>query len=86
MDKYLVFQLNRWVKESPVMRDGNIILDVYFPPEDKLVPCFELVKEFDPHWVNPLVTVGTEANEFARQYSLDNKVRCVVVKGTVFGE
>jgi hypothetical protein len=90
MDMYLVFKLQKWVKvnvaEAPVGSDG-VVQAVWIEPvyEDRLYPCFELVKEFElfeesGDWQKDMV------DKWASQYSLDNKVRCVVVKGTVFGD
>jgi hypothetical protein len=72
MDKCLVFRLEKQI--------GNNV-----PGHGILVsPCFELVKEFEvedhPKWSDYL-----EACDYAKQYSVDNKVRTFVVKGSVFG-
>lgn len=48
------------------------------------VPCFKLVKEF--YVVGGGDYQKVKVDEWAEQYSLENKVRTVVIKGTVFGD
>jgi hypothetical protein len=85
MNKYLVFALEHWRKVNVANQptEGDIVLTVYVEPkyEDRKFPCFELVKEFDRI---EGTFIEIEAMGYARQYSLDNKVRTVVVKGTIF--
>lgn len=87
MDKYLVFRLQKWVKTNvSEVEHGvdGIIQAVWREPvyEDRLVPCFELVKEFEINIAKGAVKMI--AAQWARQYSVDNKIKTLVVKGTVF--
>lgn len=69
MNKYLVFALERRI-------------DSGHPVQGQLVQqCFELVKEFD---LVEGTFVEPQAMAYAAQYSKDNRVRTVVLKGFVF--
>jgi hypothetical protein len=72
MDKYLIFRLEKQIGNH-VTGHGQLVS-----------PCFELVNEFEipeGEWSN---STRFTAEGWAYGYSLDNKIRTVVVKGTVF--
>lgn len=76
MEKYLVFRLEKKVGPYMVIQDGEL------GERCVVQDCFELVKEFDEF---AMMNSATHPEDWARQYSLDNKVRTLVIKGSVFG-
>jgi hypothetical protein len=87
MNKYLIFRLEKWVKVDVAKYpkgDGICVPAVMVHPkyEDRKVPCFELVKEFD--FLDVEIS-GDDPEKWAEEYSKDHGVRTVVIKGTVFG-